>query len=67
MKTEDLAADLAASRTDLARYLEAAARSDRPYVVVTADAVKAWEKREPQTWAKFSDWLAANGKTVVQI
>lgn len=67
MKTEELAAQLAASRTDLRRYLDAARQSNWPYVVVATDAVKAWERREPQSWAMFKQWLAANGKSLVQV
>ena len=67
MKTEELAAQLAASRTDLGRYLDAARRSNRPYVVVASDAVKAWEQREPESWAMFERWLVANGKSLVQV
>jgi hypothetical protein len=67
MKTEELATQLAASRTDLRRYLDAARRSNRPYVVVASDAVKAWERREPESWAMFEQWLTANGKSLVQV
>jgi hypothetical protein len=33
---------------------------------VPAKAVLAWQKREPQTWALVCDWLAEQGKSVVQ-
>jgi hypothetical protein len=29
--------------------------------------VRAWQEREPQTWAMVCDWLAAQGKSVVQV
>ena len=67
MITEELYLELAESQTDLARYVEAATRSDLPYVVVSSDAVRAWRRREPETWARVSDWLASQGKAVVEI
>lgn len=67
MTVDQLVFDLMGSHTDLARYVEAACRTDRPYVVVAAEAVRAWERREPETWAKVSGWLSARGKVVVQI
>jgi len=66
-QTEELEHDLVSSRTDLARYLEAARRTDLPYLVVNAEAVRAWERREPDIWARFSDWLVAHGKEIVEI
>jgi len=67
MTTQELETDLLASQTDLSRYVEAALRTDRPYLVVASASVRAWERREPETWAKVSDWLAARGKTLVEI
>jgi len=67
MTTSDLIAELRESRTDLARLVEAAAPAERAYVVVPAQAVKAWMEREPAAWAKVSEWLAANGKALVQV
>lgn len=67
MDTEELTYDLMASRTDLRRFLEAARRTDLPYLVVAAEAVRAWERREPDLWARFSDWLSAQGKGIVEI
>ena len=31
------------------------------------EAVRAWQTREPQTWAMVLDWLAEQGKSVVQV
>jgi hypothetical protein len=36
-------------------------------LVVPAKAVRAWQERDPQTWAMVCDWLAEHGKSVVQI
>lgn len=67
MDSDELTLDLTASRTDLARFVEAAKRTDLPYLVIAAAAVRAWERREPDSWARFSAWLAAQGKSVVEI
>jgi len=64
MKAEVLT-EVRASRTDLARLVEAATRDEQPYVVVPARAVEAWQRREPQAWVKVCAWLASQGKTVV--
>ena len=66
-KTEGLEYDLMTSRTDLARFYEAARRTDLPYLVVTAQAVRAWKLREPQVFARFSLWLARQGKQLVEV
>ncbi len=66
MTAEELLAELRGTRTDLRRLVEAALRDQLPYIVVPARAVQAWQHREPETWAKVSAWLAAQGKTVVQ-
>jgi hypothetical protein len=63
----ELEYDLLASRTDLARYLDAARRTDLPYLVVTAEAVRAWKLREPKLFARFSLWLARHGKQLVEV
>jgi len=67
MTTSDLLAELRLTRTDLPRLVEAAAHAERAYVVVPAQAVKAWLEREPVAWAKVQAWLAANGKALVQV
>ena len=67
MKTEDLVEDLIGSRTDLARYVAAASRTDLPYLVVSADAVRAWETREPEAWRKVREWLAGRHKVIVEV
>jgi hypothetical protein len=51
----------------MARVVEAASDPERPYVVVPAQAVKAWMDREPDVWAKVLVWFAANGKALVQV
>ena len=67
VETDELEYDLMASRTDLARYLDAARRTNLPYLVVTAQAVRAWKLREPAIFARFCDWLAAQGKQLVEV
>lgn len=67
MTMKNLERDLVASRTDLARYFEAARRTDLPYLVVTAQAVQAWKLREPTLFARFTQWLAAQGKRLVEV
>ena len=67
MNIEELEYDLMVSGTDLGRYLQAARRTDLPYLVVTAQAVQAWKVREPKIFARFSQWLAAQGKQLIEV
>jgi hypothetical protein len=67
MSTEELLAELRTSETDLARFVEAVVRDSMPYVVIPAAAVKAWQRREPQAWAKVAGWLAAQQVAVVAV
>ena len=67
MDTDELNFDLMASHTDLPRFLAAARRTDLPYLVVASEAVRAWERREPDLWARFSTWLAAQGKSIIEV
>jgi hypothetical protein len=66
MTADELLAQLRGSKTDLGRFVEIMLRDHRPDLVVPAKAVLAWQKREPQTWAMVCDWLAEQGKSVVQ-
>jgi hypothetical protein len=63
----ELVVQLRGSRTDIGRFVEAMVRDDLPNLVVPASAVRAWQEREPQTWAMVCDWLAEQGKSVVQV
>ena len=63
----DLLNDLRSSQTDLARVVEAVVRDRLPYVVVPMQAVKSWERQEPDHWAKVAGWLAAENVAVVQV
>jgi hypothetical protein len=63
----DLLNDLRSSQTDLARIVEAVVRDRLPYVVVPVQAVRSWERREPDHWAKVAGWLAAQNVAVVQV
>ena len=65
--TDELLSDLQASNTDLSRLVAAVLRDRRPYVVVPVQAVMAWERREPEQWARVSEWLAAHNVSLVQI
>lgn len=67
MKTEDLLTELQTSQTDLARFVEAVVRDSMPYVVVPSAAVRAWQRREPQAWAKVAGWLEAHQVAVVAV
>jgi len=42
-------------------------RDQLPHLVVPAKAARAWQEREPQTWAMVCDWLAEQGMSVVQV
>ena len=64
---DELLADLQDSKTDLARVVEAVVRDRVPYIVVPSAAVRAWQQREPQHWAKVSGWLAAQNVAMVQV
>jgi hypothetical protein len=67
MTTDELCAQLRGSKTDLGRFVEVMIREQLPYLVVPATAVRAWQEREPQTWAMVRDWLVEQGKSVVQV
>jgi len=62
-----LVTELRSSRTDLARIVEAAHRNKLPLLVVPAQSVRAWERREPSSWARVRDWLEAHGITVLEV
>lgn len=67
MTTDELLTDLGASQTDLARIIETVVRDRPPFIVVATQAVRAWERREPDTWAKVTRWLAARNVTIVAV
>ncbi len=67
MTADELLAELRGSKTDLGRFVEAMLRAQLPHVVVPANAVRAWQEREPQTWAMVRDWLAEQGKSVLLV
>ena len=67
MTADELLVRLRGSRTDLGRFVEIVLRDELPHLVVLAKAVRAWQEREPQTWAMVCDWLAEQGKSVVQV
>jgi hypothetical protein len=67
MNVEALLEELRSSRTDLWRWVKIASESQAPSLAIPAQAIRAWEQREPQTWAKVAAWLAAHGKRVVEI
>jgi hypothetical protein len=66
MTTEELLMALRGSKTDIGRYIEVMIRDQLPNLVVPAKAVQAWQQREPKTWTMVCDWIAAEGKSVVQ-
>lgn len=65
--TEALLKEVRAGRTDLARLVEHVAWHRKQWVVVSAKAVRAWEEREPRSWAKVRLWLAARGVRIVTV
>jgi hypothetical protein len=67
MTEADLLTELKNSSTDLALLVSRVSRDQLPWVVVPAQAVAAWERREPETWTKVSVWLAGRGVTIVRI
>ena len=62
MTPDEVLVQLRGSKTDLGRFVEAMLRDQLPHLVVPANAVRAWEEREPQTWSMVCDWLADQGK-----
>jgi hypothetical protein len=64
MTTDELLAQLRGSKTDLERFVEIMLRDQLPQLVVPANAVRAWQQREPQTWVMVRNWLAEQGKSV---
>jgi len=67
MTADELLVQLRGSKTDLGPFVETMVRNQLPYLVVPASAVRAWQETEPQTWAMVCDWLAEQGKSVVQV
>jgi len=65
--TTELVTELQSSRTDLARIVEAAHRNKLPLLVLQAQSVRAWEQREPSSWARVRTWLEAHSITVVEV
>ena len=64
---DDLLADLQDSKTDLVRIVGAVVRGRVPYIFIPSSAVKAWERREPQHWARVTEWLAEQNVALVQV
>ena len=67
MTADELLAALRGSKTDLGRFVETMLRDQLPNLVVPVAAVRAWQEREPQTWAMVCIWLPVQGKSVVQV
>ncbi len=65
MTTDELLAQLRGSSTDLGRFVEVMLQDQLLQLVVPANAERAWQEREPQTWTMVCDWLAGQGKSVV--
>jgi len=64
--TERFFAELRVSRTDLARLIERALTRRPSVLMVSADAVTAWEMRAPDAWDQACRWLAAHGIGIVR-
>jgi len=67
LDTSKLLTELRSSRTDLGRFVETVIRNSRQYLVISSQATQAWERREPRTWAKVADWLAAHDVAVLTV
>jgi hypothetical protein len=63
--TERLLAELGATPTDLAQLLRRAIRKHAAVLVVSSDAVRGWETRAGDAWAKTQDWLDVHGMRLV--
>ena len=63
----DLLLELQRSRTDLARLVEAVSRDQFTQLVVSRQSAEAWERREPETWAKVRAWLTARGISILHV
>jgi hypothetical protein len=63
----DLLADLQDSKTDLLRVIGAVVRGRVPYIFIPSTAVEAWERREPEHWARVTEWLAEQNVALVQV
>ena len=66
-ETNQLLSELRTSNTDLSRLVATVLRDGPPYVVVPIQAVTAWERREPEQWARVSEWLDAHNVSLVKI
>ena len=67
MDADLLLAELQPAPTDLVRFIERVVRDGMPYVVVPCHAVRAWQRHEPETWAKVTGWLAAHDVALVPV
>ena len=67
ISADELLRDLRTSKTDLARVIKAVVRDRLPYVVVPTQAVKSWERREPEHWARVAGWLADQKVSLVKV
>ena len=59
--------ELAGGPTDLARLVRRVVHRKKPWVIVSAEAAAAYERRDPQAWAKIRNWLAAQGVRLVEV
>jgi hypothetical protein len=67
LTTTELVTELRSSRTDLARIVQAVDRNKQPVLVVPAQSVRAWEQREPSSWARVREWLEAHSISVREV
>jgi len=51
MTADELLIQARGSKTDLGPFVETMVRDQLPYLVVPSLAVRAWQEREPQSWA----------------
>ena len=64
MTTDDLLTELRHSPTDLARLVQQVVRKKPSFIVVSADAVNGWRRRDPRAWTLVCNWLSDQGVTI---
>jgi hypothetical protein len=52
--------------TDLAHLVKRVCAHDMPRAVVSVAALTAWQRRDPEGWARVVAWLTALGVAIVR-
>ena len=64
--TEALLASLDTD-TDLSRLVKRVSAERMRWVVVSTAALTAWQRRDPEGWAKVAEWLDASQVAIVRV